>query len=210
MQNFENRFRFHIKDGVRLERALDIGAYRGEFSKLLARVFPGIRIWQFEADERQKPRNPEAMYILLGNREQECDFYTVDESQAYTTGSSIYRENTEYYRDPIILKKQMTTIDRIMETVDFSGNWKERGLIKLDTQGSELDILEGAATFFATFQPRYVLLEASVFAYNAGAPLVADVFARMTALGYRPIDIFDLQYASDDRLNQMDIFFERL
>src|SRR5690606_13794947 len=121
MQNFENRFRHHIQQGLRLERALDIGAYRGEFTRLLGRMFPDIRVWQFEADERQKPRNPDAMYVLLGNAERECDFYTVDENAAYTTGSSVYRENTEYYRDPIILRKQMTTLDHIMESVDFSG-----------------------------------------------------------------------------------------
>ena len=147
MQAFENRFRFHISQGLQLERALDIGAYRGDFSKLINRLWPGIKVWQFEADERQKPRNPDAYYILLGDQPGERDFYTVDEKDAYTTGSSIYRETTEFYRDPIILKKKMTTLDRIMRRVDFSGNWKEHGLVKLDTQGSEVDILKGARNF---------------------------------------------------------------
>ena len=207
MQNFETRFRFHISQGLRLERALDIGAYRGDFSTLIKQLWPGIKVWQFEADERQKPHNPEAFYVLLGNQQRECDFYTVDEKDAFTTGSSVYRENTEYYRNPIILKKKMTTIDRIMKRVDFSGNWKEHGLVKLDTQGSEVDILKGARNFLETFTPRLILLEASVFPYNIGAPLIAGVFAYMTSIGYRAIDVFDLQYV-DANLNQLDVLFE--
>ena len=208
MQAFENRFRFHISQGLQLERALDIGAYRGDFSKLINRLWPGIKVWQFEADERQKPRNPDAYYILLGDQPGERDFYTVDEKDAYTTGSSIYRETTEFYRDPIILKKKMTTLDRIMRRVDFSGNWKEHGLVKLDTQGSEVDILKGARNFLETFTPRLILLETSVFRYNLGAPLIAGVFAFMRSIGYRPIDVFDLQYEGGGNLNQMDVLFE--
>ena len=38
----------------RIERALDIGAYRGEFTNLLKSIWPGIQVQQFEADERNK------------------------------------------------------------------------------------------------------------------------------------------------------------
>ena len=210
MQNFENRFRFHISSGLRLERALDIGAYRGEFSALIDQLWPGIKIWQFEADERQKPHNPKAFYILLGDGPRVCDFYTVDEKDGFTTGSSVYRENSGFYRDSnIVLKKEMTTIDRLMKRIDFSGNWKEHGLVKLDTQGSEVDILKGARNFLETFTPRLIPLETSIAAYNLGAPLIVDVFDYMASIGYRPIDVFDLSHAGDGTLLQADVLFER-
>ena len=208
MKNFADRFRFHISKGLQIERVLDIGAYRGDFSRLIRELWPEARVWQFEADDRQRLHNPEAIYALLGNSERECDFYTVDETKAFTTGSSIYRENTEFYRDPIVLKKQMKTIDSLMDAIDFSGDWKEHGLIKIDTQGSELDILEGARKFLRTFVPRLVLLEVSVIPYNKDAPLMTDVLAYMKRIRYKPIDVFELQYASDRTLVQMDILFQ--
>lgn len=209
MQNFEARFRHQILQGMRIERALDIGSYRGDFTSVVKKFWPAAKVWQFEADERQKSRNPEAIYALLGDRERECDFYTIEETETTSsTGSSIYLENTDYYKTPIVLRKQMTTIDKLMETIDFSGNWAERGLVKLDTQGSELDILEGARTFFLTFKPKYVLLEASVFPYNKGGPLISDVFVYMKKIHYGLIDVFDIQYGADDRLIQMDLLFE--
>lgn len=210
MKSFESRFRFHISKGLRIDVALDIGAFRGEFSKLLRGLWPTVKIWQFEADERQSLHNPAAHFVLLGNCQRECDFFTVDEALAWTTGSSIYRENTNFYRDPMILKKQMTTLDALMGALDFSGDWRGRGLVKIDTQGSELDILEGARGFFERHAPRMVLLEVSLIPYNAGAPLMAEVFAYMKRIRYQPIDVFDLQYLPDGQLFQMDILFESI
>ena len=67
---------------------------------------------------------------------------------------------------------------------------------------------KGARNFLETFTPRLILLETSVFRYNLGAPLIAGVFAFMTSIGYRPIDVFDLQYEGGGNLNQMDVLFE--
>jgi len=208
MDNFENRFRYYITQGLRVERALDIGAYRGDFTRLLRKLWPDATVWQFEADERQRMHNPEAIYALLGDAERECDFYTTDQTSVSSTGSSIYRENSEHYRDPMVLKKQMTTIDKLMETIEFSGDWNAHGIVKLDTQGSELDILGGAVRFLQRFSPRLVLLEASVVAYNQGGPLVADVIDYMKAIRYQLIDMLDVHYAADGRLIQIDLLFE--
>jgi hypothetical protein len=35
----------------------------------------------------------------------------------------------------------MRTLGGMMGTLDFSGNWREQGIIKIDTQGTEFDIL---------------------------------------------------------------------
>ena len=69
-------------------------------------------------------------------------------------------------------------------------------------------ILRRRRNFLETFTPRLILLETSVFRYNLGAPLIAGVFAFMTSIGYRPIDVFDLQYEGGGNLNQMDVLFE--
>lgn len=210
MRSFEQRFEVHARQGLRVERALDIGAYRGEFTGLLKKFWPRAQVWQFEADERQRARNPEAFYVLLGDSERECDFFTVDETRSFTTGSSIYMENTEHYRDPIVLKLRMSTIDALMNTINFAGDWRNHGLVKIDTQGSEIDILKGARKFLSVHQPLLILLETSFVPYNKDAPLIAEVFEYMTGLAYRADDIFDLQRAPDGRLVQADVLFRRL
>ena len=190
------------RQGVLIDRALDIGAYRGGFTDLLLAIWPGCRIQQFEADERQKPYIPNAKICLLGDSERDVNFYTLPEASC-TAGSSVYRENSVYYKDPLVLAKRMVTLDSV---ADYSGDWS-RGFVKIDTQGSELLILKGAKGLLAK-RPRFMLLECSVCMYNIDAPLIDDVICQMREYGYRTRDVCNLLYLSQGELLQTDILFE--
>lgn len=141
MRNFATRFQFHVARGVQIDLGLGIGAYRGEFSGLVQGLWPAATVWQSEADDWQQPHNPEAIYVLPGHSEREGHFYRVVDARISMTWQSSYGENTEHYPDPIVLKKAMKTLDGMTGTLNFSGNWREQGIIKIDTQGTEFDIL---------------------------------------------------------------------
>lgn len=205
--NFLNKFKQLKSNGIELEQVLDIGAYRGDFTETVKSVYPNARVQQFEADERQCKRLQQDAHItLLGNECKEVNFYTIpDTGYGVTTGSSYYRELTTFYQDPIIVKKQMVTLDSL---VDTSGNWS-KGLVKLDTQGSELDILDGAKNFLNQCKPAYMLIECSVKPYNEGAPLIAEVMGKLNELGYSMYDIVEAKYDGEGELLQMDVLFRR-
>jgi hypothetical protein len=97
-----------------------------------------------------------------------------------------------------------------MSAHNFFGNWKELGLIKIDTQGSELLILEGATDFLTSKQPKYILLECSVIPYNEGAPNFTEVVEHMHKLKYVVKDILDVSYNNQSQLMQTDVLFERI
>jgi FkbM family methyltransferase len=189
--------------GVHIDRLLDIGAYRGEFSKAVDKVWGYVPTQQIEADERQREFIPSATFALLGDANKEVDFYTL--ADGITTGSSIYRENTDYYKDPLIIKKQMVTLDSL---VDFNADWSN-GLVKIDVQGAELDVLRGGHKFLTEKKPRYILLECSIQQYNIGAPLVDEVIKQMKDWGYQPRAEFDLVYDANGEPLQVDLLFER-
>lgn len=207
LDTFEHKLS-RLKDlGIEIDRCLDIGAYRGEFTKAMRAVWPSVAVQQFEADERQKDYlDPDAKIALLGDTTKEVDFYTIEDTGfGRTTGSSIYRENTEHYEKPTVLKKQMVRLDDIL---DPSENWS-KGLVKIDTQGSELDILRGAQDFLAQCKPRFILLECSIQQYNQGAPLIDEVFQTMQKWGYSPIMRFGVALDSLGKPLQTDVLFER-
>ena len=179
----------------------------GHFTYTVRAVWPKAKIQQFEADERQKKFLQEDAHIaVLGDSEREVDFYTIpDIAEGVTTGSSIYKENTIYYQRPIVLKKQMQLLDNL---VDTPGDWS-KGLVKIDTQGSELDILRGAKNFMENQKPMYILLECSVKQYNEGSPLISQVTSQMLEWGYEFEDIFDMTYDKSGQLLQLDVLFRR-
>lgn len=211
LQNFKSRFEVLKRNGIHIQYVLDIGAYRGDFTETILSVWPSAIVRQFEADERQKPwLQGNAIYALLGDSKKVVDFYTLA-GDKITTGSSIFLEDTPHYNSSttVVLKKEMTTLDELHKLHNFYGRWNTHGLVKIDTQGSELLILDGAEDFMESARPRFVLLECSVQQYNIGAPKINTVVEYMDKLEYAMVDIFDLSYSGNGSLLQVDILFER-
>ena len=211
MNRFEYRMSVLRNNNINISNLLDIGAYRGDFTRMVKNIWPQVKVWQIEADERQMPYlQPDAINALLSSvSNKEVEFFTLGEN-SITTGSSMYRELTGYYKNPIVVTKRTTTLDDLMKRVNFLGNWKNAGMVKMDTQGAELEILRGGENFIKTFQPKYVVLETSVKQYNAGAPLVGDIIEYMKEKGYTIQDIMSYVYDNTESLLQMDILFTRL
>jgi FkbM family methyltransferase len=213
IEPFARRFGVLKNNNNHIQYVLDIGAYRGDFTQTVKYIWPSAIVRQIEADERQLPwLQDNAIIALLGDIENPAvDFYTLSDDKI-TTGSSIYKELTPHYTSSstVVIQKSMTTLDILDAKHNFFGNWKDYGLVKIDTQGSELIILAGAKTFLATKQPKYILLECSVQQYNKGAPSFGVIIETLTGLGYGMKDIFDLSYDGNHALLQTDILFERL
>lgn len=211
LQSFYDRFAHMKACGNHIQYVLDIGAYRGDFSETIHAVWPSAIIRQFEADKRQAPwLDKSANFCLLGDQDNKIvDFYTLDDDKI-TTGSSIFKENTTHYNTNDVVVKQfsMITLDTLDQQKNFYGNWSKLGLVKIDTQGSELLILKGAKNFIQVRQPRYILLETSLVKYNHGAPLINESIDYMNNIGYIINDIMGLSYINND-LIQIDILFEK-
>jgi FkbM family methyltransferase len=181
---------------------LDIGAYRGDFARLSKRLFPGATIKCIEADERQKPylTDFDTLFCLVGNQTGLVDFYTLTNTFC-TTGSSIYKENTQYYTKPLVFKKECHRLDNL--------NLDSFDLIKIDVQGAELDVLKGGEKYIKQTKPKYLLLETAFQEYNQGAPLASEIISYLYKKKYVLRDIIDLMYDDDTQLLQVDFLFER-
>jgi len=220
MDRFIGRLEVMKRVGFEAAAVLDVGAYKGHFARAIRQVFPGAAVYMFEANEAHVVELARtalelgscelSMGLLGAEAGREVAFYTIEEKGGLvSTGSSMYREKTVYYDEPIVRRMRTSTIDGWYESAGVGQlAWRESGIVKLDVQGAELDVLRGAARFIEACRPRYYLLEVSVKEYNEGAPLVADVFAFMRPLA-RMVDVFDLSYDAGGALLQMDVLFER-
>jgi FkbM family methyltransferase len=200
-RNTSNMFKrlLALKDiGFDPKFILDIGAHIGEWSRSIKNLYPNTHIQAFEANPDCKPylSNINHEIVLLGDQETDSVMFYTLPNKYCTTGSSILREQTIYYNDPKILYLPMKTLDSyVTQSVD---------LMKLDVQGSELLVLEGAKNTLK--KTEFVLLEVSIMIYNEKAPLVAEVINYMKNKGFNVFDIFDNHYI-DDYCVQTDILF---
>jgi FkbM family methyltransferase len=181
---------------------LDIGAHTGEFYHLCRSNFNFDKYFLIEGNdscESDLAFLNLPMYIgLVGKEIGEIDFYKTKEDPK-STGNSIYRENTRHFKDDnvIIEKKKIVTIDSL--------NLGDFDLIKIDTQGSELDILEGAQNTIKN--TKGIILEVSLINYNENGPLIKDVLKYMEKIGYEEKETLKDHHFSDGELIQKDILF---
>lgn len=191
--------------GFRPQTIVDVGAFRGDWTRLAKEVFPAAHVLMIEPQDALLPflddvssYYPHVSHasVLLG-----ADDGTAVEfvETASGTGSSVLEETSHVPRWKVA--KQTITLDTLaaergIATVD---------LIKLDVQGYELEVLRGASRTLAACE--LVLMETSVIAVNRGCPLIADVFPFMSARGFRLLDICSHIRRKDGALWQTDLLF---
>jgi FkbM family methyltransferase len=153
----------------------------GEFYTLAKQTFPESYIFVIEGNKECEPflKNLGTQYLirLLGKERKKTIFYKTA-MDPLCTGNSIYKEITPHYNDGRLIEEEAelrTIDDTFQEETQFD-------LIKIDTQGSELDILEGGKKIAS--KAKGILLEVSYNKYNEGAPLYDEVVEYMDRYGF--------------------------
>lgn len=188
------------------KRFLDIGAHTGTFTQNVLSLAPGCEVIMVEANPNCEPYlqklNRGYDILALSNRQGKAELF-VEKINATGTGASLYRENTEWYSEG--------KFDKVEVELDTLDNRKYFGyevidLVKIDTQGSELDILLGGRKTIT--RSKYVLIEISVDEYNLKAPLIDQIVPVMKEYGFYIEDILDYLRTSKTQITQMDLLFK--
>lgn len=183
-------------------RILDIGANIGQFHEIARQVYPEAYIFSIEASKDCEPylqQLTENYYIgLLAKDNATYNYYSRKDAPT-GTGNSIYRELTPFYSDD-----KLDIIEQVgIKLDDLFTEDSEFDLIKLDTQGSELDIISGGMNLVN--KAKGLLLEVSITQYNEGAPLYDEVISYMKNIGFEPAVILD--ESRNHGAYQQDILF---
>jgi len=193
-----------IKTYFEPKSILDIGANVGQFYNEIKNIFPNSYYYLIEGSESCKvvleTLNVDYSICLLSDIEKEVDFY-IRKNEPRCTGNSIYRENTSFYDDDqiIIEKKQTKTLSNLLNNQSFD-------LIKIDVQGSEIDIINGGLDIIK--RAKGIIMEISLVEYNQNAPTKEFVYDYMNKLGFTPIEhIGNINHPLTYELIQQDILF---
>jgi FkbM family methyltransferase len=188
------------------KRFLDIGAHTGDFTKSITQLAPECQAIMVEANPNCEPYiqklNHGYEILALSNKQGKAELF-VEKANVIGTGASLYKENTEWYSEGKFEKVKVK-----LDTLDNRGYFADEiiDLIKIDTQGSELDILLGGRS--TIMRSKYVLIEVSVNEYNLKAPLINQIVPVMKQYGFYIEDILDYLFLNKNNISQMDFFFK--
>jgi FkbM family methyltransferase len=189
--------------GLTPKTIIDVGAYHGDWSRMARRIWPDGRIVMFEPNAEKKDLlaltasdiGASVFSELLGAEDGLSVSYNVMES-----GSSILSERSPLQR--VVEQRHLRRLDSVIGTIEGPT------LLKIDTQGYEVEVLKGCTAVLPTIDA--ILLEVAVIEINEGAPLLQEVLSFVSSIGFVTYDILEIHRRPlDGALNQVDILFVR-
>jgi FkbM family methyltransferase len=187
---------------------LDVGANVGIFTWSFLQVFPSCRPTMIEPNpycEEDLAKLPfERHMVAASNENGEAELFLTTE-WLKSTGTSLYRENSQHFRDEVVVRQPVPKVrlDDLLAGRQFD-------FVKIDTQGAELDVLQGGREVIG--KADYVMVEISLADYNPGSGRAEDVIAELAAMGFvttEPMALFRWQGDPDGKVVQLDCIFER-
>ena len=171
---------------------LDVGANVGQFSKKMATACPNSTIFSFEP-------NPSLHHLFESNLkgfDKVCLRKQGLGSVSGTLDLSIDDRNSlvssfAYDHGMRTVSCDMTTIDEFLETNKIS----KVGLLKIDVEGFEIEVLKGCAKSFAAGMIDSVILEATFTPNRIKSSDAIELINYMRNFSYKPQGFYDLDYA---------------
>jgi FkbM family methyltransferase len=164
---------------------VDVGTAFGTFE--LLRVFPNSQyLWveplrEFEQDLKRLAAQYRGEYVMRACGAQGSD--VIMHVHPNLTGSSILCETEGPDADGTPRQVPMSRLDDLLEGHQMEGDL----LLKVDVQGAELEVLEGAGHLLPRFD--VVILEVSLFHFLKTNPDLHDVVVYMKHKGFVAYDI---------------------
>jgi FkbM family methyltransferase len=204
-RGFADFFR-HVKAlGFDPRTVIDVGIARG--TPDIYAAFPSAQYVLLEPLEECKPvldalarrLNARVVLAAAGATNGEVVFNVHDD----LSGSSLFPQAEGQALDGRPRRVRMVRLDAILDPV-----LDRPVLLKIDTQGAELQVLEGLGARLAEID--LVLVEASLMAFREGTPLFADVVEAFRRRGFVVYDILEGHFRQlDSALAQVDLAFVR-
>jgi FkbM family methyltransferase len=190
--------------GLNIHTVYDIGAWNGDVSRNIKnQACPNANFVLFEANPAyESVLNATGFKNYCGLALSNPGRTHVDFYNGTNTGDSYYKETTAFYDNQTAIQLPCITIDELVQRDKLP----IPNFIKIDTQGSELDILSGATSILDRVDLIYT--ELPIVCYNKGAPGIQEYLEFFKQHRFVPIDILEKHHA-DNMLIQMDIMFMR-
>ena len=180
----------------------DIGANKGNWVKHWSMKYDCPFVCIEANDKWPRPRGLAPRHrwfntVLSDETGKEVQFYDLA-----STGDSYYQENTAHFSEC----KPRTVVTETLDDLVSRESLPYPNFMKIDTQGSEVDIFNGAPNVMKNTEVIHV--EMPVLEYNKGAPTFTDYIQKLAEYDFYPLAL-DEVHRSGHYIIQVDMCFVR-
>jgi FkbM family methyltransferase len=176
----------------RIDKIFDIGAHHGETAIEFAQFYKNSTIYSFEPvkqsfdllEKNSKPySNIKPFHLGIGSESEQREIHI---NEKYSTINSFLEQTNTSLNNTSEITNVMSLDDFVNEN-----NISEIDILKIDTEGWELNVLEGAKNFLKAKSAQFVVCEVALEDNKNQTPFI-DVFNTLTPMGYRFCCIYDV------------------
>lgn len=191
------------RQNILIETVIDVGASNGCWSEAMMHHFPNANYLLVEAQEATHGAALQKFQATHSNVKYEFCAAGDHDGEIHFEASGPFggvAAKTAFAKNDIVVA--MKTLDGLVQRHSLRGPY----LVKLDTHGFEVPILEGAHAVLA--EASMLIIEAYNFTLCPGALRFCELTTYLEKRGFRCVDMFDLMWRpSDKALWQMDMVF---
>jgi FkbM family methyltransferase len=180
--------------GLQIGSCIDVGANIGQFSALVSYLHPSATIFAFEPlpEASRKFRSglsgPRIFHINCGIGKNSGSTTLHVTSRADSSSFLVPAQNQERAFGVVESDSIKVPVQRLDEALR-SVSLPPPVLLKIDVQGFELDVLEGAGALIASID--YCYLELSYVELYEGQPLASSVLSYLFSRGFQLAGVFN-------------------
>ena len=194
----------------------DVGAHQGQTSTLYNNLFKNATIYSFEPSPEafevlkktcEAHKNITPFNIALSNTSGSVKFHLNQSSQ---TNSLLKTDDRSDKTWPVNLLNTKETINIDCVTIDdfvTQNNISHIDILKLDTQGTEYQIIEGAAQTIALKKIKLIYLEIITMPTYSGQKHFDEVLYLLRSKGFQLFNLYNYSYTEFGELRQVDAIF---
>lgn len=190
------------KNNLKFETVFDVGASDGGWSIALNKHFKKSQFILFEANTNYRKALDRSKFqyfsYVLAQKTEERLFW-----QANDHGDSLYQDNSTKYQKIEPIRIQAHALDDVIS----ENGLPIPNLLKIDTQGSEVEILQGAKEALKKID--FIYLECPIYVTNKGAPNISEYLQVASSYNFIPIQIGEIHRTKNNYLVQIDILFAK-
>jgi FkbM family methyltransferase len=198
-----------------IKTIIDVGANIGQYALASHRFYPNSQIFSFEPvpicyrqlkENTKKNTNIHSYNYALGNQNSEIIFFQNDHTHASSAlnVSRYQKEKVPKTKDFKEIKVKCFRLDDF----PFEYSFLSPILLKLDVQGYERNVLEGASNFLQKVD--YIVLETSFIPMYDNEPLFDEMHTHLKEKGFKLMAPIGALPDTNLAIPQLDMLYKRI
>jgi FkbM family methyltransferase len=194
---------------LNFKTVIDVGANNGQFATLILKTHPNSKIICFEPQigpfknlKKIFKKNKIKLFRLACGSRNKTIMMNISNQDDSSSILDIGKNQIHFFPDTYLKKKEIIEVAKLKEVINLKKQIKPI-LLKIDTQGYELEVLKGSELKYV----KYILIECSFIKFYKNQPLFKEIDKFLKKKNFYIYKCYNQTMDNKDKVIQADYIY---